>query len=231
MKKRLIIVLTSIGVVGCTAASTLDDNQKASIGVLGAAIEGCYQKGYINNNDYGMAKNAYSVILRDSKKDLPIIQTAFNQAIHNIESLSYNDCHTYVPQTLVNMYKYYEHHRLTVGDVLVGISSLSNQYQDHANQMYQMAQNTSYMPHLDMPRPKQSKNITSFQSGNTTFYSDGTSSTRIGNQVFHSNGVNSTIVGDTAYHSDGTHSSRTGDWIYNSDGTKCYKSGSMLTCK
>lgn len=217
MKRTLLISIISLFFfTGCTAASSLTDTQKYSVGIVGGAVQACYQKGFINQNDYNIASSAYYEIINDSKKHLPLITEGYNAALSNADSLDYNSCQTKVPNQLANIYQYYAHKRLTFTDVLAGLNGVSEVYQDHSQQMLKATSNNMYYPPINTNRQARNRTVTAYQSGDTTYFSNGTSSRR---------------SGDTTYHSDGSNSMRSGNYIYNSDGSKCLVSNNTVTCK
>ncbi len=232
MKKIIFTSIVSLlFFTGCTASSSLTEEQKYSVGIVGGAVQACYQKGFINQNDYNTASRAYSEILNDSKKHMPLITEGYNVALSKADSVDYNFCQTEVPNRFSNIYQYYVNNRVTFADVLEGLNGVSEVYQGHAQQMLKATSNNMYYPPINVNRKARNRTVTSYQQGDTTYFSDGTSSIRSGNSVYHSDGTNSTISGNYMYHSDGTNSTISGNYIYNSDGSKCLISNDTITCK
>lgn len=232
MKKLTFISLSALlFFTGCTAASSLTDNQKRSVGLVGGYIQGCYQKGLLSPDDYKMASRAYSEIINDSQKHMSIISEGYEHAIRDTDSYNYNLCQAQLPNTLSDIYQYYARNRVTVTDVLAGLNQVSESYQNHANQMLQATSNNMYYPQPDFSNNSRKQTITANRIGNSTYFSDGSSSMQIGNQAIHSDGSSSTVIGNSAYHSDGSSSMRIGDNIHNSNGSNCYVSGRTLMCK
>lgn len=231
MKKTTLISITSLFFfTGCTASSSLTDDQKYSVGIVGGAIQACYQKGFINQNDYNTASRAYSEILNDSKKYMPLITEGYNVALSKADSLDYNFCQTEVPNRFSNIYQYYVNNRVTFTDVLEGLNGVSEVYQNHAQQMLKATSNNMYYPPINANKKAKNKTVTSYQVDDTTYFSDGTSSRRNGNTIYHSDGSNSMISNNYVYHSDGSNTLISGNYAYNSDGSNCYLSNGTLTC-
>lgn len=232
MKKLIFTSLSALFLLtGCTAASSLTDDQKRSVGLVGGYIQGCYQKGLLSQDDYSLANMAYSEIINDSQKHLSIISEGYEHAIRDTDSYNYNLCQAQLPKTLSDMYQYYARNRVTVTDVLAGLNQVSGSYQAHANQMLQATSNNMYYPQPNFSNNSRKQTITASQIGNSTYFSDGSSSMQIGNQAIHSDGSSSTVIGNSAYHSDGSSSMRIGDNVYNSNGSNCYISGRTVVCK
>lgn len=231
MRKLTLISISSLFFfTGCSAGSSLTDQQTHSIGMVGGLVEGCYQKGLITPNDYNYARNVYSGIINESQKYIPAITASYNETLRYVDQIDYNLCQTELPNTLSLIYQHYENNRLTFTDILVGLNEVSDSYQNHANQMLQATSNNMYYPQPTFNSNPRKKTITANQIGNGTYFSDGSSSMRIGDQVMHSDGSSSTIIGNSAYHSDGSSSMRIGDTIQNSSGSNCYVSGRTLQC-
>lgn len=136
-----------------------------------------------------------------------------------------------MPNQLANIYQYYAHKRLTFTDVLAGLNGVSEVYQDHSQQMLKATSNNMYYPPINTNRQARNRTVTAYQSGDTTYFSNGTSSRRSGDTTYHSDGSNSMRSGNYTYHSDGSNSTRSGNYIYNSDGSKCLVSNNTVTCK
>lgn len=216
MKKLTFISLSALlFFTGCTAASSLTDDQKRSVGLVGGYIQGCYQKGLLSEGDYSVARRAYSEIINDSQKHMSIISEGYEHAIRDTDSYNYNLCQAQLPSSLSNIYQYYARNRVTVTDVLTGLNQVSESYQDHANQMLQASSKNMYYPQPTInSRPKR-RTLNAQQIGDTTYFSDGTSWTRSGDNLIHSNGTTSYI---------------SGGYIYNPDGSQCYMSYNTLIC-
>ena len=114
---------------------------------------------------------------------------------------------------------------------LDGLNAISQTAQNHSEQMLRATSNNMYYPPIDTNRQARNRTVTSYQQGDTTYFSNGTSSRRSGNTVYHSDGSNSMRSGNYTYHSDGSNSMRSGNYIYNSDGSKCLISNNTVTCK
>ena len=54
--------------------------------------------------------------------------------------------------------------------------------------------------------------------------------TQIGNTSYGSNGSSSTRIGNSSYHSNGSSSTRIGNGIYNSNGSSCQLLGNSAYC-
>lgn len=216
MKKLTFISLSALlFFTGCTAASSLTDDQKRSVGLVGGYIQGCYQKGLLSEDDYSVARRAYSEIINDSQKHMSIISEGYEHAIRDTDSYNYNLCQAQLPSTLSDIYQYYARNRVTATDVLTGLNQVSESYQDHANQMLQASSKNMYYPQPTInSRPKR-RTLNAQQIGDTTYFSDGTSWTRSGDNLIHSNGTTSYI---------------SGGYIYNPDGSQCYMSYNTLIC-
>ena len=114
---------------------------------------------------------------------------------------------------------------------LNGLNGISQIAQDHSEQMLKATSNNMYYPPINTNMKVRNRTITSYQSGDTTYFSNGTSSRRSGDNIYHSDGTSSMRSGNYIYHSDGTNSTRSGNYIYNSDGSKCLISNNTVTCK
>lgn len=71
---------------------------------------------------------------------------------------------------------------------------------------------------------------TYWQSGNSTYGSDGSTSQRVGNTNFNSDGSRSTQIGSTQLNSDGSTVQKVGDNYFGSDGKRCTTVGSQTVC-
>lgn len=114
---------------------------------------------------------------------------------------------------------------------LNGLNGLSQITQAHGEQMLRATSNNMYYPPINTNRQARNRTVTAYQSGDTTYFSNGTSSRRSGDTTYHSDGSNSMRSGNYTYHSDGSNSTRSGNYIYNSDGSKCLVSNNTVTCK
>lgn len=90
---------------------------------------------------------------------------------------------------------------------------------------------TAQTPQPALAPANSGTSLSAYQSGNSVFYSDGSTAQRIGNSTIHSDGSRSHTVGDSTFHSDGTRTMKVGDNYINSDGTRCSKIGSQMVCR
>lgn len=113
---------------------------------------------------------------------------------------------------------------------LNGLNGISQIAQDHSEQMLKATSNNMYYPPINTNMKVRNRTITSYQEGDTTYFSNGTSSRRSGNTIYHSDGSNSTISGNYIYNSDGSKTMISGNHAYNSDGSNCRFSNGTLSC-
>lgn len=140
------------------------------------------------------------------------------------------DYHDNNSQTDIPNFLGYTENKVTVQDVIYGLSLISQSLEDHSQKMLKATSNNMYYPAINTNKKAKRRTVTSYQEGDTIYFSDGTSSRRNGNTIYNSDGSNSIISNNYIYNSDGSNSMISGDYAYNSDGSNCYLSNGTLTC-
>ena len=183
--------------------------------------------------------------LKESAENYSAFSSGLKAAENSNIKLNNKICRTDIPNILVYARDYHNNNsqtdipnalgymkdKVTVTDVINGLNILSQIVQNHSEQMLEASSNNMYYPPINTNKKAKNRTITSYQEGDTTYFSNGTSSRRSGDTIYHSDGSNSTKSGNYIYHSDGSNSTKSGNYIYNSDGSKCLISNNTVTCK
>lgn len=223
----------------------LNERQMISLGVAGGITEKCYREGFTSFEEYKDIIRVYSDII--GSIDYYSAFSAGSKAVENGRvKLNNKICRTEIPNILVYARDYYNNNsqteipntlgyikdknKVTVTDAINGLNALSQIVQSHSEQMLEASSNNMYYPPVNTNMKVRNRTVTSYQEGDTTYFSNGTSSRRSGNTIYHSDGSNSTISGNYIYNSDGSKTMISGNHAYNSDGSNCRFSNGTLSC-
>ena len=229
--------------------ANFNERQMISLGVAGEITENCHREGFTSFEEYKDIMRVYTDII-GSIDDYSAF-SAGSKAVRN-SSIKLNNkiCRTEIPNILVYARDYYNNdsktdipnvlgymkNKITVTDVINGLNVLGQIVQSHGEMMLE-ASNNLHLPPVNMNNAtkginsKRTRTINSYQEGDTTYFSNGTSARRNGNTVYHSDGSSSRISGNHIYHSDGSKTTISGKHAYHSDGSSCFMSlNGTLTC-
>lgn len=203
-----------------------------------------------NVNPVVLKESADYVRLKESVDSYSAFSSGLKAAEDSNIKLNNKICRTDIPNILVYARDYhnndsktdipnvlgYMKNKVTVTDVINGLNVLSQIVQSHGEMMLE-ASNNLHLPPANMNNAtkeinsKRTRTINSYQEGDTTYFSNGTSARRNGNTVYHSDGSSSRISGNHIYHSDGSKTTISGKHAYHSDGSSCFMSlNGTLTC-
>lgn len=226
-----------------------NERQMISLGVAGEITENCYREGFTSFEEYKDIMRVYSDII-GSIDDYSAFSTGSKAVQNSSVKLNNKICRTEIPNILVYARDYYNNdsktdipnvlgymkNKITVTDVINGLNVLSHIVQSHGEMMLE-ASNNLHLPPVNINNAtkginsKRTRTINSYQEGDTTYFSNGTSARRNGNTVYHSDGSSSRISGNHIYHSDGSKTTISGKHAYHSDGSSCFMSlNGTLTC-